>query len=44
MYEYYVFLSRFTYALYEPVNALLDQINVPVISAVLLGLLGMTSP
>jgi cytochrome c biogenesis protein CcdA len=42
--EYYAFLSSLTTRFSEPLNNLVDTVNIPVLGAVLLGLLGATSP
>lgn len=44
MRQWYIFLSQLSAALGEPVSQLANQINVPLVSAVLFGLIGATAP
>lgn len=44
MRQWYIFLSRLSATLGEPLNQLADQINFPLVSAVLFGLIGATAP
>ncbi|MBI2154320.1 MAG: sulfite exporter TauE/SafE family protein, partial [Candidatus Rokubacteria bacterium] len=44
MREWYIFLSQLSATLGEPLNQFADQINFPLVSAVLFGLIGATAP
>ncbi|MBI2555463.1 MAG: sulfite exporter TauE/SafE family protein [Candidatus Rokubacteria bacterium] len=44
MREWYIFLSRLSAGVGEPLNQLADQIQLPLISALLFGLIGATAP
>lgn len=44
MLEWYAFLSRLNAALVGPIQSLSDALNIPLLTALLLGLLGSTSP
>lgn len=44
MRDWYIFLSRLTATVGEPLNQLADSVQLPLVSAVLFGLMGATSP
>ena len=44
MRQWYIFLSQLSATLGEPLNQVADQINFPLVSAVLFGLIGATAP
>jgi len=44
MLEWYLFISKLNITLSEPIKLLNEQFNIPLLTALLLGLLGSTSP
>jgi hypothetical protein len=44
MREWYIFLSRLSTTLGEPLNQLAGRVELPLVSALVFGLLGATAP
>ena len=42
--QYYYWLSTLARVFTQPISALADQINIPLVSALLFGLIGATAP
>lgn len=42
--QWYIFISKISYAFYGPINGWIDALQIPVLSALLFGLLGSLSP